>query len=320
MKQVMKGVNEISFHVPANFSSYDLVSNLYKRADKRMNMADAMNYIVSLCIPDYLSKDRYEELQETGYVSLNAMVLKSILGTSYKEAINLAIQIGVIETNNRYITGQKSKGYRLTPTYVGNIVKVTVQSKGIKRRIQAHRNKISKEQLQRKSDLKHVLKWIDSSFISIDTQAAHYFIERGLYEKRKLIDSQLKNDKMIQNEAKLRLIYRIQHQIMSSKALVEGHLGSIVDSTGRLHTNITGMKRELRSFLRLNGNPLASVDVKAAQPYFFLALLNPAFWGVESPMSLYAINSALYRELEKKKILKDIVELSTRLSRSMEQI
>jgi hypothetical protein len=38
------------------------------------------------------------------------------------------------------------------------------------------------------------------------------------------------------------------------------------DFAHRVHTNITGLKSELRSYLRVNGQPLCQIDIKCAQP------------------------------------------------------
>lgn len=59
-------------------------------------------------------------------------------------------------------------------------------------------------------------------------------------------------------------------------------------TSGRFHSNITNMPKEIRPFLRINGKPLVNIDIKNSQPYLSILLLtspekvsflakNPAF-------------------------------------------
>jgi len=46
-----------------------------------------------------------------------------------------------------------------------------------------------------------------------------------------------------------------------------------VDSTaGRLHTNLTNLKSDLRNYLTYDGKTLVAVDIRNSQPYLSLAL------------------------------------------------
>ena len=55
------------------------------------------------------------------------------------------------------------------------------------------------------------------------------------------------------------------------------HFG--VDRTsGRLHTNLSNMPKQLRRYLSHNGQQLVSVDIVNSQPFNSTALFNPSFW------------------------------------------
>jgi len=65
-------------------------------------------------------------------------------------------------------------------------------------------------------------------------------------------------------------------------------LSKIDDTSGRFHSNITNMAKGLRPYLRINGEPLANIDIKNSQPYLSTIILtypskvawltkNPAF-------------------------------------------
>jgi hypothetical protein len=48
-----------------------------------------------------------------------------------------------------------------------------------------------------------------------------------------------------------------------------------VDDYGRVHTNITNLKRSLRKYLSVRGRRLVNVDIASSQPLFLALLL----WG-----------------------------------------
>ena len=48
----------------------------------------------------------------------------------------------------------------------------------------------------------------------------------------------------------------------------DGYYHASVDDYGRFHTNITNLKRELRSVLRVSGRPFWELDIKGSQMLF----------------------------------------------------
>lgn len=64
----------------------------------------------------------------------------------------------------------------------------------------------------------------------------------------------------------------------SATRILNGNISYSVDNTScRFHSNITYMLKGLRSFLRINGEPLANIDIKNSQPYLSTLLLtNPS--------------------------------------------
>lgn len=66
--------------------------------------------------------------------------------------------------------------------------------------------------------------------------------------------------------------------IASATRIMNGNISHRVDDTsGRFHSNITNISKELRPFLRINGEQLVNLDLKNSQPYLSTILLtNPA--------------------------------------------
>jgi hypothetical protein len=71
------------------------------------------------------------------------------------------------------------------------------------------------------------------------------------------------------------------------------------ETDNRLHSNLTRSPKDLRKFIRYDDKPIAGVDVKTSQPYFFMALIT----------SIVNQNRDLLNNIGAKKILKaDVIK------------
>jgi hypothetical protein len=76
------------------------------------------------------------------------------------------------------------------------------------------------------------------------------------------------------------------------KRLAENDFYHHVDSNiGRLHSNLTCLKKDLRKYLTYNGKRLVNLDIRNSQPLISGILLNPAFYQSEACFSLFSIPS-----------------------------
>jgi hypothetical protein len=94
--------------------------------------------------------------------------------------------------------------------------------------------------------------------------------------------------------------------LSSAMRIVNGDIFYSIDPTeGRFHSNITNMKRELRSFLRINGEPLTNVDIKNSQPYLSTIILtypSKISWLTKNPafsMLLQTLKVSLTEDVKK---------------------
>src|ERR1035437_4663327 len=77
-----------------------------------------IDHFVHLCSLLYeLPAKKKDSLRKDGFVSLNAHLLKKV-NNNYKKYFNYLITHGVIECDNSYIPGEKSKAYRFAPKYL----------------------------------------------------------------------------------------------------------------------------------------------------------------------------------------------------------
>jgi len=89
---------------------------------------DRYGYVISRLYESRFLDNRWKELKRLNkearkkqYVPLNAVVIRRILDKRHSKRIldNLCAW-GIIEANNQYIVGKKSRSYRLTAKYAGS--------------------------------------------------------------------------------------------------------------------------------------------------------------------------------------------------------
>ena len=77
-------------------------------------LRDKVCYILHLINHLPLVNDRVTKTN--GYVSLSSVLLSRTLGR-YRPPLYYLIDNGIIETDGRYLQGEESLGYRMTPEY-----------------------------------------------------------------------------------------------------------------------------------------------------------------------------------------------------------
>jgi len=80
---------------------------------------------------------------------------------------------------------------------------------------------------------------------------------------------------------------------------------SVDNTSGRFHSNVTNISKKLRPFLRINGEPLANIDISNSQPFLSTILLtNPGkvSWMTKNPdfaLLLQSLKVSLSQDVKK---------------------
>ena len=224
-------------------------------------------------------------LEYGDYTYLNAHQLKKAIGNEVKSLIHWLISSNVIESDGYYIKGLKSKGYRLTAYYANAlpceriIMKSSIVVKLYKESEKARKTKRKFPKLY-----KHI------KCLEIDVEGA----KNCAYEKfRDTIDAypeELRLYKLKKSKLKYKTksllkptnpYLRLASDLCQIEKLRVKHFTFIQDDTsGRLHTNLTSIRSDLRSYITSSGTELASVDFANSQPLLSCALFNEEFWGI----------------------------------------
>lgn len=204
---------------------------------------DAMTWIIHLLYFRRFSlTEDHEHLDKDDFICLKNDYLREVLGKGEaKVAKELLLRRGIIECDNQYIKGEKSYGYRFRDEALRRATHhlVSIDDPTI-------RKNVVRRHLERTAKPVHKWLWENLTRFRIDQGAA-------LAEAERLANTDGK----------------WEAYVGSIQAIVDGQYDFTVDEfSGRVHTNITRLKRELWKHLRVDGQPLVEIDIKNSQPTF----------------------------------------------------
>lgn len=175
--------------------------------------------------------------------------------------VNALVTLNIIEKSHNYIPGATCYKYNFTPNYESRYISVPLKNAKLIRRIdQAQKEFLQNAQktIRGRSEQTRFLKLLE-----IDTRFVDY-----------LNTAQLSTE-------------QYNHIFGSATRILNKDIFYSIDSTsGRFHSNVTNMAKELRPYLRVKGEPLINIDVKNSQPYLSTIILtNPGkvSWMTENP-------------------------------------
>ncbi|RPE05798.1 hypothetical protein EGT74_25890 [Chitinophaga lutea] len=188
-----------SFYIPENIDIDDILRK------NPINHIDGFNrdkllYILHLLaeIPSN-SKDL---TNEEGYVPINAEILRRWIGKGYSDYLTYLQEAGIVESDNHFITGIKSRGYRFCVKYQQPLKSIPVTNLTLLKKMANNRevDKVEDEIIAQtttssKIDLstiarkyKPIEKWYQSGGLKINDKLAHaYNAEIYLQKKERQI-------------------------------------------------------------------------------------------------------------------------------------
>ena len=229
---------------PVNFRPEDKL----QRRDAKL--ADGLVYLAHTIIMRRVTAPR--SVDKDGFVPLQGAILKQILGhRRWPRIKRAALAIGLAECNGSYRAGERSMGYRLLEPY---------RSAKWERRSIEDRRLAERIECWRKEDRRRLWGKLKAGENTVQIESvAHLW--RHLQRIR--IDMEIGE--------------RLTRESMLAAELIrQGAWRIDVDDYGRVHTNITNLKRTLRKHLSVDGSRLVNCDVANSQPLFLGILMNAA--------------------------------------------
>lgn len=162
--------------------------------------------------------------------------------------LNILVELGIIKRSPYYVPGEVSYRYNFMPEYQSKFIHIPLENPKLLRRIRKAYHETGKEAVRKLQRCSYQVK-----FLRQLTLADGWM---DLVESYK--------DNPDQYNAVLASAIRI----------VNGDIFYSRDPTeNRFHSNATSMKRELRSYLRIDGKTLTNLDIKNSQAYLSTIIL-----------------------------------------------
>lgn len=234
--------------------SLDLVSIL---PDSEKKHLDRYGYVISHLYEVRFLDNRWKELKRRSkkarkkqFTQLNAVILRRILDKRHSRRIlrNLC-DWDILEANNQYIVGKKSRSYRLTAKYADSEFRSVDYGRKFSDRLDRFESEGRATHLP--SLHKEIAEQIERNF-TIDMDVANKLMQKLRLDRLTAIRAKLALDRMKKGDF--------------------GH--SVSGKTGRYFNHLINLKRELRqAIVCKDGSKLVDVDIANSQPFFLSVFL-----------------------------------------------
>lgn len=190
-----------------------------------------------------------KHMDKDAFVPLSSAVLRKVVGRDYTHVLEAAKE-KYLDCDNHFLVRRKCRGYRLKPELSrSSWIPITLKDRRLEKRLQKHYDRESQERRERVQGTPYEACVSDLRSVTIeplDWQAIHF---------------SRKSNKWSSDERKERARLKVQR-------ILDREWYYTRDDYGRFHTNVTSLNNELMPYLRLGGEPVASVDIVNSQPVF----------------------------------------------------
>lgn len=247
-------------------------------------------------------------IREDGFVPINARRLNEKV-TDYRFYLDYLESTRVIECDPYYLPKVHSRGYKWAEKYNNSKPRIHYYRKAFDKKgnlktvnpIYVKKDKAGNDE-NTIQNYPYLTYWYEQKKINIDYAKAELYADLLLNKKIELgkdswdlnKDTGKKKDPKDQYRA---ILYNLEAlKIHNFKAQIDNNVH-------RLHSVLTNMQKDYRSFLTYDNQQLVAIDINNSQPYLACLLFNPEFWSENSnlPINLYSLpnnikQSFLYRK------------------------
>lgn len=230
-----------------------------------------------------VTRQSKKSIEQNGYVHLNSKLIEKWV-KNCSEYFKYLERLCVIEINHHYQKGLQSKSYRISPQYQSKAIKYiitdftllrswnrayyqpTVKSKNISNRSMT----IASDFLQPTISNLEIFSWEDEK-INVQWESEYTYTIAS--DALALIDKKYSsaNTKAVNK-------YNYRFNILEYFDELPFNYGKISRKCGRLFYGISRIPKDLRPFVRVDGQPLVELDLKSSQLFFSLLLFEDWFY------------------------------------------
>lgn len=305
-------MSEMRFRIPENLNIEEVLKENEKLLNGTKLEKEKLLFICDALLNSRAKYRRQLNEKNESLVPLSTEILQETIH-DYPRYLSFLIDSKVFIADLRFTRGKKCRKYKFNSLYEGQKSKeVIVDHYRLKKAYNNALENMIRRMKKKTWGFDYLTKWWDSGKLKIDQEAAFNWIDN--YEKQK-IDS-IKKDGKGKKRARIaraidttqdfkQLVLRINMPKAFYHFKGKGH---------RFYNPITNLKKELRSFLTYDGQPLVEVDKKNSQPFFSTCLFRTSFWepleGKEDRnLRLAGISKEIYKEVRRSKRYAEIITL-----------
>jgi hypothetical protein len=285
--------------IPSNIDYEQLFSKIEGKENYKKELIDATYVVLSFLYPS--EKYIKETISFEGFKPINNGVINKIIRNRFGEVKRLLMKEdspssgAILIENTKYQPGIKSMSYKLNDDLFSDPGErwVGLGSNAEKRLIRFEQDGI-KEYENFKMSYKFLLDQYQSN-ITIDNEAVNYVTTLQSLLLKKISEFDSDKDEMTERVNETIKVMNSKIRAIHKKSFRP----TVSMSNHRLNSVITGLNRELRYYLRINGNRLVEVDMKSSQPYVLGSILTDNFFAGDSNIDFSLINiyPRLYNQL-----------------------
>jgi len=240
--------------LPENFQ-YLLKEKKVQYKDKNLKTDYLINIIHEMMLKYYFYRD--DVLEKEIHFNLWSKLLRDKYGHLYNYYIDYLKSKDFIFLVSDYYGGKKARTYRLNRQFVTHIIRIKIYDKVLLK--------------------KHSIDYLKKSYLNYNNSPIPMDI-RGklvddLFDVEIDEENSLKLLKELKDSKEITFVKYMKNK-MSLENLTDRNIFFKFDEYGRMHTNFTILKREIRkNFLTIDGQPLTEVDLSNSQPLFLAVLI-----------------------------------------------
>lgn len=186
--------------------------------------------------------------------NLWSILLKKKYGKNYNYYFNFLIEKEFIFKVSNYYVGKKARTYKINYKMLENIIRCFITDKILLK--------------------KYSSDYLNQSFLYVNKSPIELEVREKLVEDLKHVEINYDNSLNFIKKNLKSDKFKFIKNLNAIDSIKTGHIYFKFDSYGRMHTNFTNLKKEIRNnFLTIDNNPLYEIDLKNSQPLFFTKIL-----------------------------------------------
>ena len=281
--------------IPSSIIEVNLSQYVTGRSQRNKSMCDAAYFVVSLLTPPIYNSKDYQYLR--GFKPLSSKDVNRMTRNRFNEVKTILLDSNLTEngpivlSDNLIIPGVKHTGYKLNQWVLeeNDFVEVEIDNKYDTRK--------EKLKYEWESEMKcfedryiHIKEAMDQFQITIDATAARTYLK----ELKKRVLSKVIKENKTQVKKYFKKLYKVIENIEKGEFNY-----SVSKRNHRVNSVFTSMKRELRYFLRTNGEQMVEVDITTSHPFTLATILTEKFFTeTKGGYNLYSIFPQYYKSFK----------------------